>query len=167
MKAKYVFAYIYQLLLDNNLISRDYRFDAKIKTNKVLYFAELMHRILFKERLITDAKYYCLEHGPAIDIKHIGIDDKYIDLKKIKNYSNRLSKEEKEEISICVKKFLAEQDTEDLVNITHKDNKYFPLEAWKENIINNGYGEVPLSNEDLEEDAKILRDSILQKYYKD
>lgn len=167
MKAKYVFAYIYQLLLDNKIISRDYRFDAKIKTNKVLYFAELMHRILFKKELITDAKYYCLEHGPAVDIKHIGIDDKYIDLKKIKNYSNHLSEEEKEEISICVKKFLAEQDTEDLVNITHRDNKDFPLEAWKDNISNNRYGEVPLSNEDLDKDAKILRDSILQKYFKD
>lgn len=167
MKSKYVFAYIYQLLLDNKIISRDYRFDAKIKTNKVLYFAELMHRILFKKELITDAKYYCLEHGPAVDIKHIGIDDKYIDLKKIKNYSNHLSEEEKEEISICVKKFLAEQDTEDLVNITHRDNKDFPLEAWKDNISNNRYGEVPLSNEDLDKDAKILRDSILQKYFKD
>lgn len=42
MKAKYVFAYVYQLLLDNKLISKEDRKDAKIKTNKVIYFAELM-----------------------------------------------------------------------------------------------------------------------------
>ena len=41
------------------------------------------------------------------------------------------------------------------------------IEAWKDNISNNRYGEVPLSNEDLDKDAKILRDSILQKYFKD
>ena len=74
MEAKYVFAYVYQLLLDNKLISKEDRKDAKIKTNKVIYFAELMHRILFKKELITNANYYCLCYGPAIDIKQLDID---------------------------------------------------------------------------------------------
>lgn len=167
MEAKYVFAYVYQLLLDNKLISKEDRKDAKIKTNKVIYFTELMHRILFKEELITDAKYYCLCYGPAIDIKQLDIDEKLINLDKIKNYSNQLSEEKKEEISICVKDLFAKMETEELIDITHNDNKNFPLKAWKDNISNNRYGEVPLSNEDLDKDAKILRDSILQKYFKD
>lgn len=167
MKSKYVFAYVYQLLLDNKLISKEDRKDAKIKTNKVIYFTELMHRILFKKELITDAKYYCLENGPAIDIKQLDIDEKLINLDKIKNYSNQLSEEKKEEISICVKDLFAKMETEELIDITHNDNKNFPLKAWKDNISNNRYGEVPLSNEDLDKDAKILRDSILQKYFKD
>lgn len=125
------------------------------------------YRILFKEELITDAKYYCLCYGPAIDIKQLDIDEKLINLDKIKDYSNRLSEDKKEEISICVKKFLAEQDTEELIDITHNDNKDFHLKAWKDNTNDNNYGKVPLSNEDLEKDAKILRDSILQKYFKD
>ncbi|TXJ20790.1 hypothetical protein EPJ79_06535 [Brachyspira aalborgi] len=58
-------------------------------------------------------------------------------------------------------------ETEELINITHKDNKDFPLEAWKDNIRNNRYGELPLYNEDLDKDSKILRDSLIQKYFKD
>lgn len=108
-----------------------------------------MHRILFKKELITNANYYCLCYGPAIDIKQLDIDEKLINLDKIKDYSNRLSEEEKGEISICVKDFFAKMETEELIDITHNDNKDFPLEAWKDNTNNNKYGEVPLSNEDL------------------
>lgn len=91
--------------------------DAAIKTQKMLYIAELTHRILFGKPLITDAKYVFLKNGPAIV-------NKYINKKESKKKAHLdLSEDEKHIIDVCLKKWILKKTTEELVKILIKKIK--------------------------------------------
>ena len=154
-----VFSFIYYKLKKNNQINvNDYE-DAAIKTQKVLYMTELIHRTLFNKPLITDAKYVCLKHGPAIGREYL-------------NYYNAINNEQykllgEEEIDIletCLKNWILQSSTEELVAITHKDNENIPLETWKTITSNTRYGSTTIPDDMLDKDAEILKQYLFRKY---
>ena len=164
MKYNNVYSYLYDFLSKKKYINElDYE-DAAIKTQKVLYIAELTHRILFGEPLITDAKYVCLKNGPAIG-------NKYIEKKESKKKAHlELSEDEKHIIDACLKKWILEKTTEELVKITHKENKDIPLIAWKTIVGDNPekpkvkYGSKDISETLIEKDASIFREATKYMY---
>lgn len=159
MQVNEVFSYIYYKLKDNNQINIfDYE-EAATKTQKVLYMAELMHRILFNKPLITDAEYVCLKNGPAIGTE-------YLDYSKAiqGKLFNNLNDNDKAILDACLKKWILETSTEELIAITHKDNDNIPLEAWKMITARSRYGTEPINDEMLNKDAQIFKDNTLDKY---
>lgn len=159
MKVNEVFSYVYHKLKDNDQINiNDYE-EAATKTQKVLYMAELMHRILFNKPLITDANYVCLKNGPAIGKEYLN----YWGAIQGKLFNN-LDDNDKAILDACLKKWILETSTEELIAITHKDNDNIPLEAWKIITARSRYGAEPIDNVMLNNDAKIFEANTLDKY---
>lgn len=121
-KTKAIFVYVLNKIKENEPnLNKD---DLYLKTQKVLYLSELIYRIIFGKKLITDGKYICLNNGPAIC--NLGKNAVF-------NYRSNFKLDDivKEKIDCCLKNLIMKSTTNDLIEITHGENKDIPLEAWK------------------------------------
>lgn len=156
MIGKDAFSYVYHILEVNGYLKNLSLINKAIKTNKILFFAELYHRYFFKEPMITDTKFKALPNGPALHKKEIEWDN-------IETNYNYLNEEEKETIKICMKEWLCEMSPESLSELSHGDGR-IPLTAWR-NVKNYGdWGSVAISDEALNSDAKLLHEKTKHQY---
>ena len=156
MIGKDAFSYVYHILEVNGYLKNLSLKNKAIKTNKILFFAELYHRHFFKEPMITDIKFKALPNGPAIDKDEID----WYDVEE--NY-NFLNDEEKETIKMCMKEWLCEMSPEALSELSHGD-KRIPLMAWKSVKSEGSYGSIPIPDNYLNADAEILHNTTKHQY---
>lgn len=150
-ETKAIFVYIFNKIKENEPnLNND---DLYLKTQKVLYLSELIYRIIFGKKLITDGEYICLDNGPAI-----------CNLRKaaVFNYSShcKLNDIVKEKINCCLKNLIMKSTTNDLIEITHGENKDIPLEAWK---ILKSENKSIFTEELINKDVDVMKKYILRQ----
>lgn len=156
MIGKDAFSYVYHILELNGYLKNLSLTNKAIKTNKILFFAELYHRYFFKKPMITDTQFKALPNGPALNKKEIEWDN-------IETNYNYLNEEEKETIKICMKEWLCQMSPEALSELSHGDGR-IELKAWR-NVKNYGdWGSVPISDDALNNDAEILHSATKHQY---